>query len=122
VQAFAVESGRVGLVFLGDGLALLLVLLHKLVKVFVTTICSDLQLVGVENFIQSLKVGDNWESAVVLDLALGTDEGAVGYVSMRAAVVLAVYAEGVELVFLDGGLQVDLLLVGLWTKREVRLH
>lgn len=54
---------------------------------------------------------------MVFDLTLSADISTIGDVNVSAAIVLAVDAESIEFVFLDGCLQIDLLLVRLGCDR-----
>jgi hypothetical protein len=88
----------------------------------VTSNRSDLELVGIPNFVERLQVACHGEVLGVLDCALATNVGTVGNIGVRAAIVLAVNTECIEFVLLDKVVDVDLLLVGLRDDRKGRLH
>lgn len=114
MESLPVESRSVGFILLDNWLAFLLVFFHELIEALVTSIGSDLQLIGIKNFIQWFEIRDDREVLVVLDFALRADIGSISDVGVGAAIVLAVNTESIEFVFLDSCLNVDLLLVRLW--------
>ena len=102
-ESSSVVVGKLGGVFLVDGLALLSVITHKLKEALVSASLNAIDLEGVPAFVkEGLGVAlDHGEAQIVPIRTLGTDEDAKGHNTMAASVILAVDAEGVKLLGLD---------------------